>query len=188
MNAKGAQDTASLNLLRELADELTIVGPRLAIYEYRAFCSELRSGKAFALDLRFGPRDTAPAKPLIAPECLADAWGLPETALPLGRISWTESPERLPATAIWLPDSSDSNLAAILLKFAAEHHRDPFLRPLFLCESFRALPILSRYGFAALQCQAPDLMLLTEALAPRFGLTQLRHAASGERLWPINIG
>lgn len=183
-----SQESVALGVLRELTEELTIVGPRLASYDYRAFCNELRSGKAFALDLRFGARATAPFVPPKAPEIGAEDWGLPEMSLPLGRIAWAESPERLPPTALWLPDSPPEKLAATLLNFASEHHRDPFLRPLFLCESFQAIPILSRYGFAALQCREADLLLFIETLAPRFGLSQLRHAVSGERLWPVIIG
>lgn len=103
--------------------------------------------------------------------------------VPLGRIAWAEAPGALPVIGIFCPAETKGTLADNLLNLLSEHHRKPFSRLLFICESLLLLPFLGRYGFAYHHLNGVGTNLVFTMLRQRYDLQQVRHLEDGMLIW-----
>lgn len=156
---------------------------RLAEFEFRTMMEEIHSGFAFELNTGFGSR---PLSRISAHADILDVLpppGMTPLLPPLGKIAAVTENAPSVCAAILVEDVPNVTLGQHFVAFMTEHNFRPFLRPLFLCESMAPLPFLARYGFAALPLQGMEPIRLTQALAPRFALHQLRALSDGRLIW-----
>jgi hypothetical protein len=170
----------SLGLLRKLSDQAASRGPRLAQLEFESLCREFAAGGWQHLILAFDRPGARPAALLTAMPVEAEA---PPLQVPLGRIAWVPQPERLPVVAIDVPDLPASELAKQLLLLLSEHHRKPFMRMVFLCETPAPLALLGRYGFAVICRGNTSALTVAQAEATRLDLAELRRLSDAALLW-----
>ena len=176
-------NTAPQMLLRRLARENRAMGPRLAELEFRDMLAELSDPKLFDLEIDF-PGDPASLPP--APKPLTDdpfSRLLPRLDLTLGKIAWVENPRDLPAMGIYCPDTPGDVLRDALRGLMTEHHSKPFARLVFLCESFRPIPFLGRYGLTYEHLGAIPVAQAAARLYRRFGIVQMRDILTGGPIW-----
>ena len=174
------QDQPALGLLRKLSDQAASRGPRLAQLEFESFCREIEAGGWHQLVLSFDRSGAGKGALLTAPSVEAAAPGL---QVPLGRIAWAPQPEHLPVVAIDVPAMPPADLAAQLLLLLSEHHRKPFMRLVFLCQTTAPLALLGRYGFAVICRGSTPAIDIAMAEAARLGLSELRRLSDAAVLW-----
>ena len=157
------------------------MGARLAALEYRSLSEELRSATVFA-----PPIDPAGDPPAPLGAVLPAAWeygNLAQVTVPLGRIAWLSGADSLPTIAIHVPDLPAGQLARELADLLGEHHRRPFARLYFCCETLVPVPFLGRYGFACSWLDGSGVGTVAPLLAAKFGTTQVRALVGGAVLW-----
>ena len=156
---------------------------RLAQFEFRAMIDEILSGLAFDITIAFGPRPRSAAPPPDRSSTTRPPPGVAAISPPLGAITVQTMAAPLGNTAILIRDVPPDVLGAQLVEFLTEHNYQPFIRPLFLCESMAPVPLLSRYGFACLPLQGEDPVVLAQSVAAKFNLIQLRALSDGALIW-----
>lgn len=176
----GPPTQPALGLLRKLSDQATSRGPRLAQLEFESLCREIEAGGWQQLVLAFDRPMAGKGALLSAPPIEAAA---PALQVPLGRIAWAPQPERLPVVAIDVPALPAGDLAAQLLLLLSEHHRKPFMRLVFLCETTAPLALLGRYGFAVICRGSTPAIDIAQAEAARLDLAELRLLSDATVLW-----
>ena len=176
----GSQNQPALGLLRKLSDQAASRGPRLAQLEFESLCREIEAGGWQQLVLSFHRPKAGKGALLSAPPIVAAA---PALQVPLGRIAWAPQPERLPVVAIDVPALPAGDLAAQLLLLLSEHHRKPFMRIVFLCETTAPLALLGRYGFAVICRGGTPAIDIAQAEAARLDLSELRRLSDASVLW-----
>lgn len=174
------QAQAALGLLRKLSDQAAIRGPRLAQLEFESFCREIEAGGWQELVLAFDRPGVGQGTLRAAPPIAVAA---PALQVPLGRIAWAPQPDRLPVVAIDVPALPAKDLASQLLLLLSEHHRKPFIRLVFLCETTAPLALLGRYGFAVICRGDTPAIDIAKAEAGRLDLSELRRLSDAAVLW-----
>jgi len=174
------QAQAGLGLLRKLTEQAANRGPRLAQLEFESLCREIEAGGWQQLVLAFDRPGVGKGTLLSAPQIEASA---PPLRVPLGRIAWAPQPEQLPVVAIDVPALPAADLAAQLLLLLSEHHRKPFMRLVFLCETAVPLALLGRYGFAVICRGETPAIDIARAEATRLELSELRQLSDAAVLW-----
>ena len=176
-------DAATLGRLRRLARENKQMGPRLAQLEYREMHRELQNPALFdlSIDFDFAPGPDAPRMPSVLDDPASAH--LPALNVPLGRIAWMDEPGRLPAIGIYLADNDPEGIRTAFADLMNAHHARPFARLVFLCQGFRMMPFLGRFGFAFDHVGDQPVDTVAPRLHKRFGLIQIRDLASSQLLW-----
>ncbi len=174
------QAQPALGLLRKLSDQAASRGPRMAQLEFESLCREIEAGGWQQLVLAFDRPVAGKGALLAAPPIKAAA---PVLQVPLGRIAWAPQPERLPVVAIDVPALSAGDLALQLLLLLSEHHRKPFIRLVFLCETTAPLALLGRYGFAVICRGGTPAIDIARAETARLDLSELRRLSDAAVLW-----
>lgn len=176
-------DAGTLGRLRRLARENKQMGPRLAQLEYREMRRELENPELFDLSIDFD-FESGPDTPRFRP-ILNDPVGqrLPALNVPLGRIAWLEEPHRLPVIGIYLGDSDPERIRVPFADLMNAHHARPFARLVFLCQGFRMVPFLGRFGFAIEHVGQQSIDAFAPRVHKRFDLIQIRDLASSKLLW-----
>ncbi len=180
-----AMDAGTLGRLRRLARENQQMGPRMAQLEFREMRRELESPELFDLSIDFeeGAGPDAPQLESILTEPVSRH--LPPLNVPLGRIAWLEEPQRLPVIGIYLGDRDPERIRNPFGDLMHAHHAEPFARLVFLCQRFRMVPFLGRFGFAFEHVGDQDVADFAPRLHRRFGMIQIRDLFSSRLLWQL---
>lgn len=175
----------ALGLLREAGLERDALGERLARYEFQALRRELETGDPFEVRVEITPLSDAPRAPR-SPDLALDAdvlARLPVLPVPLGRIAWVHRPTDLPVSGIYVRDMAGRDLCKALVPLLTEHHRAPFARLVFLCQSLVPVHVLGRYGFLCHHIGDTVLPDIAGVFSPRYGMAQIRDLEGGAKLW-----
>jgi hypothetical protein len=185
--AAGSTDAGTLALLEKLTRQNTEHGERLALLEFQNLLRELESGRAFDLEIDL-PEDFAPPDSIQSRQFSAAARGgdyrdLKPLDVPLGRVASVSDPTQLPVFGIYCPDGPKAELARDFFRLLSEHHRQPFARMVFICETLVAVPFLGRYGFAIHHLNAETLDDVMPDLEKKFAISEVRALADAQLLW-----
>lgn len=164
---------------RRFAAEVARTGPRLARLEFEALQADLLTPGSLSAP-QLGLAAPAPGRFLTVAPPPAVPHAL---TVPLGRIAWVPRPEALPVIAIDIPALNEAEMAAALLRLLSEHHRAPFARFLFLSATPAPLPLLGRYGLAALCRGETPCATVAMAEEARFALSEARSLIDAAVLW-----
>lgn len=177
---KAAQET----LLRRMGTDLAEARARLARFEFEAMLRDLRGPDPFGAPARFGarPGHRAGGGPAAARKH-ETASAPPPLQVPLGSIAWSSDATRLAVLGVHCPDLPDAVLAAALTTVLGQHHRRPFARLVFVCDSFRPVVFLGRYGFATHVLGGESVADAGPWLARRFAISQIRALENAALLW-----
>lgn len=176
-------DVGSPALLRRLARENQMLGPRLAQLEFQQMMRELENPSLFELKIDFPEQKSAP--PLTLPN-LADhpmANRAPVLNVTLGKTAWFEMPDSLPVVGIFVADHLQHETRLALAALLRQHYAAPFARFVFLCASMRIIPFLGRYEFTYEYVSAQNPVTLARRLRLRYGMEQIRDLLNGQPIW-----
>lgn len=174
---------AQATLLLNLSNDRRKKAEQLAKHEFRVLMCDLESGDfifAPGGHVRVKPPEAWPVDPALR---AASYSGLQTLNVPLGKIADSGRATQLPCIGIMISDEQPDVLKRSLISFFGEHHRNPFCRPLFLCQRFDLLPFFRRFGFAAYSQSTGWSSQDYKLLKLRHNMAQVRSVASGSVLW-----
>lgn len=151
--------------------------------QLRAMIDEIRLGLALKVNVQFGPRGGIVAQmapPLATTTARSGVWPIPA---PLGKVTDQSGLPPQICAAILVEDKPPEILGKELIAFLSEYGANPFLRPVFLSESMAPLPLLARYGFVCFPLQGADPVQVTQRIAAKFAVSQLRALSDGRLIW-----
>lgn len=183
MSTKPENLNISAGLVRRLMRENRSLGSKLAGHEFRRMLKELSNPALFGLELDFPGEKLAAAPVLPSIEDDPVSRRLPALNVPLGSIVWVEAASELPVLGIHVPDLPAEDLRIALRALMTAHASDPFARFFFLCESFKPIPFLGRYGFAYDYIGQTPLKDAAARAARRHGIREARSVVGTKILW-----
>jgi hypothetical protein len=173
--ANRVEDSSQIDLMRVLSAERDDYAERLATYEFDLMIDALTSGRAAISE------DAHTASRVASPYAKIDE-DLPRMHVPLSRCTWHRDASKLPIMGVFVADGESETLQG-LIGLLHEWHAAPFAKLFIITRPPELVPFFDHFGFGVTCIGMAEVRQIGPLIHKRFGVSQIREAKTGQRIW-----